>query len=97
MAVINIFANANGISFFHPRSINWSYLNLGIVQRTHMNKNKKNTIFANNAAKPITATMFPPQLAAKVVSFTNGMSYPPKNKVETTALEMNMLIYSAKR
>ena len=31
-----IFTIANGNSIFHPSFISWSYLNLGIVQRTHI-------------------------------------------------------------
>jgi hypothetical protein len=74
MAVINIFASASGINFFHPRSINWSYLNLGIVHLTHMNKKRKKMIFANNATNPKIATVFAPKVKESVASSTNGIS-----------------------
>ena len=76
-----------------PRCINWSYRNLGIVQRTHMNRNMKHTTFAIKASTPNIAAV----LAGNADSSTNGMSYPPKNKVAMITLLMNMLMYSEKR
>ena len=68
--VTSILNNANGINTLHPRCINWSYLNLGIVHLTHMNKNIKKDTFNINASTPNKAAIFGDSAA----SFTNGIS-----------------------
>ena len=62
--------NANGINILHPKCISWSYLNLGIVQRTHMNKNMKAITFVINATMPKIAAKF----GANTDSSKNGIS-----------------------
>jgi hypothetical protein len=94
-AVAIILINASGISFFHPRFINWSYRKRGMVQRIQINTNKKKNDFASNTTNPMMAKRFgdKPQLA----SFTKGISYPPKNNVDITAPLINILTYSANK
>ena len=94
-AVAIIFNSANGINFFHPRFINWSYRKRGMVQRIQINTNRKKMIFVMMTLKLINvSSQFGISHAA---SFTNGISYPPKYKVDITAALTNILMYSANR
>ena len=90
--VTTIFIRAKGINFFQPRFINWSYLNLGMVHLTHINKNKKKAIFAKNINPPSSAKIF--VLRVLLASLKNGISYPPKYKQLINALAANIFIYS---
>ena len=50
-----ILNKANGIKICHPNLINWSYLNLGMVHRTHIKKKIKKKILANKTIIPTIA------------------------------------------
>jgi hypothetical protein len=58
-----------------------------------MKKKMKKIILANKAREPTTVNV----LWLHPRSFMKGKLYPPKYKVEITAEEINMLMYSAKR
>ena len=50
---------ANGIKIFQPKFINWSYLNLGIVQRIHIKKKIPNNTFVKKHKNCKMANRFP--------------------------------------
>jgi len=56
--VIMILMMESGIKTLQPKFINWSYLNLGIVQRTHMKKKMKKNIFPNRKMLPAILSIF---------------------------------------
>ena len=91
--VSNIFKRLSGTKVFHPKCINWSYLNRGKVQRIHIKVKMKKNIFAKSTKMPMILTAFAdkPRLCMK------GKLYPPKYKVEIIAEEINILIYSANK
>ena len=47
------FKSDNGNNPFQPRFINWSYRNLGMVQRIHMNTEIKINVLVKYAPKPM--------------------------------------------
>ena len=85
---MSILIIAIGINVFHPKCINWSKRNLGIVQRIHMNTKMKKNIFAKNAPTHSTAKRLP--LNASIP----GKLYPPKNNMAIKADEINIATYS---
>ena len=84
---------AKGNKAFHPKRINWSYLKRGSVHRIHINTNPKKVILTKNTSVPIIVSA----LWDKPKSSINGKLYPPKNKAEIIADEINILMYSANR
>src|SRR5690606_4434174 len=56
--VNTIFAIARGINIFHPKFINWSYLNLGKVHLIHIKKKINPKIFKKNTKTPIMVIQF---------------------------------------
>ena len=96
VAVINKFRIANGIIILHPKRINWSYLNLGRVHRTHIKQKIQNTIFSKKHRILIIPIQFSPTPLSTSL-FIYGKLYPPKNRVLIKAEFINILIYSAKR
>src|SRR5690606_3890366 len=93
--VINKLINAIGTKPVHPNFNNWSYLNLGKVQRTNI-KNKINpTIFIINTPTQIRENNS--GLTCAATQSIPGKLYPPKYKVAKTAELTNIAIYSANR
>src|SRR5205823_11107925 len=78
---------------FQPSDISWSYRNRGTVHRTHMNRKRKNRIFARKITIDSSESqpLYGPTLSWPV----NGTSQPPKNSVAISALDVTMLAYSA--
>lgn len=90
-----ILAIASGINIRHPKCINWSYLNLGIVHLTHIYTKMKNNIFTNNTENVMSDSAQSGTMAATVS--IPGKLYPPKYNVAIIADEINICTYSEKR
>lgn len=76
----------NGNNFFHPKIISWSYLYLGKIPLTRINKKQKKTIFnAKNSSCKNTKLK------------KNGDNHPPKYKIDAKADISNILQYSPKK
>ena len=82
-------ATAIGSNFNQHKSINWSYLNLGKVALTKINKKEKQQVLR------------PKIIDCKLIidSLTNisGIWYPPKKKIEVNELNNTIDEYSPKK
>jgi len=81
-------AKDNGRKIFQPNLINWSYLYLGKVTRTHTKVNKKNKTFKENQIKP--------GIKYNMGTFMIG-NHPPKNKVVIKLHINKIFIFSPKK
>ena len=82
-------ATTTGNKFNQHNWINWSYLNLGNVARTHTNKKQNIHVLIPNI------------IDCKFIkdSFINnsGILYPPKNNMAVIVLNNTIELYSAKK
>ena len=88
LAIINKNPNEIGKKIFQPNLINWSYLYLGNVPRTKINRKMQNNVLIPNQNTP--GKMFNGQIS-------NGGNHPPKNKITVNEHIKIMLLYSARK
>src|SRR6185312_277824 len=88
-----MYVNAVGSMTFQPSAMSWSYRKRGSVHRTQMNTNTKNRIFAQK--NPNVSSVFSSVCGATLSQSVNGMSQPPKNSVDISALAVITFAYSA--
>src|SRR5512146_976001 len=92
-AMTTTYPRATGSMNFHPSAMSWSYRNRGSVQRTQMNTKTKNSVLAQ--MKPNVTSVLRSVCGATLSHRVNGMSHPPKNSVDMSALAVITFAYSA--
>jgi len=85
IAVKMIHTRDRGISFFHPKFINWSYRMRGRLALTHTKKSTINHVLRRNQNVG--------SIHCKTVGPKTGPAHPPRKRVVVSAAMLKTLMY----